>query len=151
MKTVSLICLMMILLLAACTQQYSIDGAKQVAANAVLTNDRYTQNEVENFQLLSESEGDCDSCYVFQFTFDAKVEEKPNIRGYAATVQVMNGEVSELQFSELPKDTAGDYPIEDTTDQLCVNKCGDGLCQEIVCQSAGCPCTETKDTCPDDC
>ena len=33
----------------------------------------------------------------------------------------------------------------------CVNKCGDGVCAEIVCQGIGCPCAETKTSCPQDC
>ncbi|MBX7139185.1 MAG: hypothetical protein K1X83_14515 [Oligoflexia bacterium] len=34
---------------------------------------------------------------------------------------------------------------------LCVNKCGDGECQEIVCMGQGCPCPESSQTCPQDC
>ncbi|MCB0338395.1 MAG: hypothetical protein KDD53_02270 [Bdellovibrionales bacterium] len=34
---------------------------------------------------------------------------------------------------------------------LCVESCGDGECQEIVCQGTGCPCAETVDSCPEDC
>lgn len=35
--------------------------------------------------------------------------------------------------------------------QICENKCGDGICQEIVCLGTGCPCAETFDSCPEDC
>jgi len=34
---------------------------------------------------------------------------------------------------------------------VCEDKCGDGICQEIVCQAIGCPCSETSQTCPQDC
>ena len=34
---------------------------------------------------------------------------------------------------------------------VCINQCGDGKCGEIVCQSIGCPCAETIDSCPEDC
>ncbi len=34
---------------------------------------------------------------------------------------------------------------------ICVNKCGDGICQEIVCLATGCPCPEMKENCPADC
>jgi len=34
---------------------------------------------------------------------------------------------------------------------VCVNKCGDGTCQEIVCMGSGCPCPETAEACPQDC
>lgn len=33
----------------------------------------------------------------------------------------------------------------------CQNLCGDGVCQEIVCLSIGCPCAETAESCPQDC
>lgn len=36
-------------------------------------------------------------------------------------------------------------------DIFCQNLCGDGICQEVVCEAIGCPCAETKETCPVDC
>jgi len=33
----------------------------------------------------------------------------------------------------------------------CVEKCGDGICQEIVCMGLECPCSETSLSCPSDC
>ncbi len=33
----------------------------------------------------------------------------------------------------------------------CKDLCGDGICQEIVCLAIGCPCAETKGSCPQDC
>ena len=38
-----------------------------------------------------------------------------------------------------------------TNQDNCVNKCGDGTCQKIVCEAINCPCAETKITCPQDC
>ena len=35
--------------------------------------------------------------------------------------------------------------------KTCQDLCGDGICQEIVCQAIGCPCSEDKDSCPADC
>jgi signal peptidase I len=36
-------------------------------------------------------------------------------------------------------------------EKTCVNKCGDGICEEVVCVAIGCPCAETKESCPQDC
>jgi hypothetical protein len=36
-------------------------------------------------------------------------------------------------------------------DGICTDKCGDGICDEIVCQGQGCPCPETIVSCPKDC
>ncbi len=33
----------------------------------------------------------------------------------------------------------------------CKNECGNGTCQEMVCQAVGCPCSESKQSCPQDC
>jgi|GEM_PF-3017337 len=38
-----------------------------------------------------------------------------------------------------------------TNERTCEDRCGDGECQEIVCQAIGCPCSETHQTCPQDC
>ena len=35
--------------------------------------------------------------------------------------------------------------------KLCEDLCGNGKCEQIVCMAIGCPCPETKETCPQDC
>jgi hypothetical protein len=35
--------------------------------------------------------------------------------------------------------------------KACVDRCGDGQCQEMVCMAIGCPCAETHQSCPKDC
>ncbi|MFH1894336.1 MAG: hypothetical protein ABH813_00300 [Patescibacteria group bacterium] len=35
--------------------------------------------------------------------------------------------------------------------ETCKNLCGDGICQEIVCLAIDCPCSETKESCQQDC
>lgn len=39
----------------------------------------------------------------------------------------------------------------DLQGSVCVDMCGDGICQEVVCESTSCPCAETKTSCPEDC
>ncbi|MFH1510340.1 MAG: cohesin domain-containing protein, partial [Candidatus Woesearchaeota archaeon] len=34
---------------------------------------------------------------------------------------------------------------------VCVNKCGDGICDQVVCTGTDCPCAETASICPQDC
>jgi putative hemolysin len=36
-------------------------------------------------------------------------------------------------------------------EKFCKDLCGDGICQQMVCMAVGCPCAETKETCPIDC
>jgi len=40
---------------------------------------------------------------------------------------------------------------DDCSEELCVDLCGDGECDEVVCLGTGCPCAETADRCPEDC
>lgn len=41
--------------------------------------------------------------------------------------------------------------IKTTPTPTCKNLCGDGNCDEIVCMATNCPCSETKESCPQDC
>ena len=34
---------------------------------------------------------------------------------------------------------------------VCVDNCGNGVCEEVVCLAIGCPCAETAISCPVDC
>lgn len=34
---------------------------------------------------------------------------------------------------------------------VCVDQCGDGVCQQIVCLGTGCTCSENANLCPQDC
>ena len=43
---------------------------------------------------------------------------------------------------------SGDVP---QLEKLCIDRCGDGTCQEIVCLGEGCPCAETSTSCAKDC
>ena len=40
-------------------------------------------------------------------------------------------------------------PSSDTS--ICEGKCGNGICEETVCEAEGCPCAETAINCPADC
>ena len=35
--------------------------------------------------------------------------------------------------------------------RACKDLCGNGRCEEIVCMALGCPCAESKASCPQDC
>lgn len=41
--------------------------------------------------------------------------------------------------------------VEEPKPETCKDLCGDGVCQEVVCEAVGCPCAETSKTCPQDC
>jgi hypothetical protein len=44
-----------------------------------------------------------------------------------------------------------DLELENPETKICVDRCGDGICQEVVCLGSGCPCAETVASCPQDC
>jgi hypothetical protein len=59
-------------------------------------------------------------------------------------------------FSESTEPPIATPMLDNTTNSgqsggVCVNKCGDGKCAEVVCQAVGCPCSETAQSCPQDC
>ncbi|MFP4424571.1 MAG: PspC domain-containing protein [Candidatus Woesearchaeota archaeon] len=43
-----------------------------------------------------------------------------------------------------------DGTINISTD-ICIDQCGDGICQAVVCMGEGCPCAESSRNCPADC
>lgn len=59
---------------------------------------------------------------------------------------IANGNVfkpENFKMPELKRDMA--------KSETCKDLCGDGTCQEIVCEAIGCPCSENNATCPADC
>ncbi|MBI3955841.1 S-layer homology domain-containing protein [Candidatus Gottesmanbacteria bacterium] len=50
-----------------------------------------------------------------------------------------------LPTTETPKSTIMPSP------SVCVDRCGDRVCQSIVCQGEGCSCAESTTSCPSDC
>jgi len=53
---------------------------------------------------------------------------------------VLSGKQQSTDQTKLPGSHAG-----------CIDRCGDGTCQEVVCLATNCPCAETLNTCPRDC
>jgi hypothetical protein len=56
-------------------------------------------------------------------------------------------------FEILPENTMLDPVAEETSDykMICIDQCGNGVCEEMVCMGEGCPCPETPESCPIDC
>ncbi|MCF7820571.1 MAG: hypothetical protein K9M44_03835 [Candidatus Pacebacteria bacterium] len=49
-------------------------------------------------------------------------------------------------------ETSDGKKIEKPAEQRgCIDKCGDGVCQEMTCMATTCPCSETAQSCPEDC
>lgn len=42
-------------------------------------------------------------------------------------------------------------PRDESPSEICIDVCGNGVCEEIVCLANGCPCAESPQTCPADC
>ncbi|RLE47732.1 hypothetical protein DRJ25_01665 [Candidatus Woesearchaeota archaeon] len=57
--------------------------------------------------------------------------------------------IKEIQKNAVDKQQTNNPTKE--TETNCKDLCGDGVCQEFVCMSLGCPCAETAETCPQDC
>lgn len=61
-------------------------------------------------------------------------------------------EIEAPDGSTLPRDSGqSGNPGNSGNNGICADKCGDGICQEMVCLGSGCPCAETVLSCPADC
>ena len=63
-----------------------------------------------------------------------------------------NTSLIEKPLPQEPSDDGEKLPDQQFPNEgFCENQCGDGQCDEIVCQAEGCPCAETPENCPQDC
>lgn len=53
-------------------------------------------------------------------------------------------------YCETPDGQRFEQESEDG-DSICVDNCGNGICEDVVCFGEGCPCAETPESCPQDC
>jgi hypothetical protein len=90
---------------------------------------------------------------VYSAGFDSgKISEKDRITNFAECVDAGNEIlypdcIGCRPYCETPE---GDiFMSEDTS--TCVEQCGDGICNEVVCMGEGCPCPENSENCPEDC
>lgn len=154
--------LMLSLLTSACTVQdnYDIDSARQIAVNAILENDKYTQSDAYGFNELAAENTSCNSCYHFVYAFNTSQEYYQEISGYFVEVDMKENNIINIKYTAISSEPFNQkesentnvlLPIPDRFDKFCDNKCGDGYCNDIVCQSVGCPCAENKENCPEDC
>lgn len=64
--------------------------------------------------------------------------------------QARSGIENAIENSQKNLERIIEKPTE-KSESACKNLCGDDVCQEIVCMAIGCPCPETRDSCPQDC
>jgi hypothetical protein len=61
----------------------------------------------------------------------------------------LEGKIKKISYPNCEEDLSKiESLIEEKT---CQDKCGNGVCEEVVCAAIGCPCAETKESCPQDC
>lgn len=70
------------------------------------------------------------------------VGSRVNIQGVMVKNQLMVRNLLVVELSE-----AQTEPVV----EMCIDQCGDGVCNEIVCLGTNCPCAETPTSCPADC
>jgi hypothetical protein len=144
--------------LSACSTQnnhvYDLDSGRQVAVNKILQDDTYIQYDGYDFKELVAEKTTCDTCYHYIYTFNIDEEYLTGIKGYMTDVSVKNNIITSIKYTEISSGTSSEDSlpaIADRFDEFCENKCGDGFCNEIVCQDSGCICEENKENCPEDC
>lgn len=139
------IILLTLLFLTACSEQeksWNMDDSRQIAVNVILESDMYTENDGYNFKETNAEFLECKDCYIFSYYYNIDVDS-----GYNVNITMQKDRVVDTNYVK----SSTLIPIEDRFDEFCENKCGDGFCNEIVCQSVDCPCEENKENCPEDC
>jgi len=68
-----------------------------------------------------------------------------------ALFSVLNDEVIIESFEIVPDELTGGPINQDGDNSICIDQCGNGICEEMVCMGEGCPCPETPESCPVDC
>lgn len=146
--------LALLLIIIACTpsqKRVTLDDARQIAVNRIMTDDNYVQNDGYDFKELEARTLDCEGCYAFRYEY--KTDPRYTyFDGYIVDVVMKDDQIKSISFAELRLGAAENLPpIQDRFDEFCENKCGDGFCDEIVCQGEGCVCEENPQNCPEDC
>lgn len=148
-----IILMVFLLFITACApaQKVTMDDARQIAVNRVMTDDNYVQNDGYDFKELEARTLDCEGCFAFRYEY--KTDPRyTDFDGYVVDVVMKDEEITSILFAELRLAPAENTtPIIDRFDEFCENKCGDGFCNEIVCQGEGCVCGENHNNCPEDC
>lgn len=81
-----------------------------------------------------------EDCYKIRCQFDSNVEGE-----HVAEVIYARNTIRNISFDlALP-------PKNDSLKPICVDMCGDGVCQEMVCMGEECPCPEDSVRCSSDC
>lgn len=140
--------------ITACTSKtITLDDARQIAVNRIMTDDNYVQYDGYDFVELDAKTLYCEGCYVFRYEY--KVDPRyVDFDGYTVDVVMKDDQIKSILFSEVintPANIENTTPIVDRFDEFCENKCGDGYCDEIVYMGYGCTCEENSVNCPEDC
>jgi hypothetical protein len=99
------------------------------------------------------SDFDCD-CGVNKITKECFVGQKEFVNNSIQCPDFCSGIAANLEVKciknqcKLVNKFKEDKP---KNEKFCKDLCGDGICQEVVCLAVGCPCAETKESCPSDC
>jgi hypothetical protein len=99
----------------------------------------------ENSICRKEGEED-QSCFPVYWKQGDRVSVEGKRRGEQVQVDIFRLLSDSTELNLEPNLESGNQETE-----ICVDKCGDGTCQEMVCLGSGCPCAETSATCPQDC
>lgn len=153
MKPILMILAILITLTACAPKIITLDDARQIAVNRIMTDDNYVQYDGYDFVELDAKTIDCEGCYLFRYEY--KVDPRyADFDGYIVDVVMKDDQITSVIFDEQKSDPVLDNPmppIAGRFDKFCENKCGDGYCDDVVCQEVDCTCEETPANCPEDC
>jgi len=105
-------------------------------------------NAEESANIIDQTRADCEKDWLEPKEL-YKVTVEDNSSGLLAVVWIDAAQM-EIECAVKFSVDVEDGEDEDK-DKICIDLCGNGVCDELVCQGTGCPCPETYGTCAEDC
>ena len=115
--------------------------AKQIAAARITQDYNFKNLKGYDLKIISEPENCGVDCYKIRYEYKINQSNIPNLNKIEVVLILNGDEVRNFTLSE----------IINTDGSLCIDRCGDGICNEATCALASCPCPETPKNCRIDC
>lgn len=131
-------------------KQITVEEAMQIAEERIKKDYNYNELNGHDLRLKADPVRCGQGCVELVYEYKVNQTKITNLEKIETRMIVEGGRTKNMTYSEI---TRSDRRIqyEDGPDKLCIDKCGDGVCDEMVCMGVGCPCAETVNTCDEDC
>jgi hypothetical protein len=130
--------------------QITVEEAMQMAEQRIKQDYNYNVLNGYDLRLKADPVRCGPGCVELVYEYKVNQSKITGLEKIETSMVVEGGRINNMTYSEITK---ADKRIvsENGPERLCIDKCGDGVCDEMVCMGEGCPCVETIQNCPEDC